>query len=182
MLANPSKHDVPFITRLAELAGEDIASQLCHEYGATSVYLPFRVWLPPQSVEAIGNAFTGDNFAALAKQFSTNINAVYWAVQQHQKQQIKQVFLAPRKDGENDVQVHQVIPVTQLGLPDLLEVVLQAVKKATTQANQHQPHIAFLSLREGHSVTADAQLSEVVSEENQSGNSVHPDIQPDHSA
>ena len=54
MLANPSKHDVPFITRLTELAGEDIACQLCHEYGATSVYLPFQVWLPPQSVEAIG--------------------------------------------------------------------------------------------------------------------------------
>lgn len=182
MLANPSKHDVPFLTRLTELAGEDIASQLCHEYGAASVYLPFRVWLPPQAVEAIGNAFTGDNFAALAKQFSTSINAVYWAVQQHQKQQIKQAFLALPEYGENDVQVHQVIPVTQLGLPDLLEAVLQAVKKATTQANQHQPHIAFLSLREGHSVTADAQLSEVVSEENQSGNSVHPDIQPAHSA
>ncbi|EIJ5166974.1 hypothetical protein LJH26_004276 [Salmonella enterica] len=180
MLTNPSKTLVPFMTRLTELAGEDTANRLANEFGGKLVYLPFQIWQPPETVDAICKAFTGDNHAELAKRFRTNTNVIFWAIQQHQKQRIKQSLLVRPEYGESGMQVHQVIPVTQSALPDLLEAVLLAAKMATTSEIPVQFHIALVSHRAVLSADTPVQTPQYGTAESQSDSSGHPDSQPDH--
>ncbi|WP_051916857.1 MULTISPECIES: Mor transcription activator family protein [unclassified Serratia (in: enterobacteria)] len=165
--------------RLVELAGNDVASRVAYEFGGQMVYIPFGLWLPQDTIDAINQAFTGNNHMELARQFRVSINLIYHALHKNQQHRIQTAVQAHQAGVENGTEVHWAIPVTQQALPDLIEVVLQAVKMATKRESQDSFHLALVSLSPAQRAVAPDHRSEDVSAENQSGNSDHPGTQPD---